>query len=321
MDEIIRRTVEYVKLLLGIAPAIEALDKKQLRLPLIITAGYGFYETRLFDERVILICMQEGEVSTPSRMQMQADRIGKALDARVVAFVMETSASYNVQRMIRRRINFIIPGKQLFLPDLLVDLGRKCDTSDKDIKSGEIPTTAQLLLLYHLQKERLDGKHGEDLVKILGVSPASITRALKWLRAHELVKYEGGKYKALFFLYERKELWDKAYPFLTSPVLKVVYTDESIKGITCGQNALAEYGMLVESKRLITAIGKSEYQAVKSQTDTRYGDNRIEVWKYAPEIMSEGGFVDKLSLYLSMRDDEDERTQKELRILLEEMRW
>ena len=321
MDEIINRTAEYIKLLTGIAPVIEALDKKQLRLPLVVTAGFSFYVTRLFGERMVLIIMQEGEESTPARMQIQADHIRNALDVHVVAFVMDKAASYNVQRMIQRRINFIIPGKQLYLPDLLMDLGRDSNKSDYEVESNEIPASAQLLLLYHLQKERLDGKHGEDLAKILSVSPASITRALKWLCVRGLAKYEGGKYKVLIFLYERKELWDKVYPFLSSPVLRVVYTDEPIPGIICGQNALAEYGMLVEANHMITAIGKSQYRTVKSKTDPRYGENRIEVWKYAPEIMSEGGFVDKLSLYLSMRDDVDERTQKELRILLEEIKW
>ena len=97
--------------------------------------------------------------------------------------------------------------------------------------------------------------------------------------------------------------------------------NEHIPGTTCGQNALAEYGMLVEANHEITAIGKKQYQAIKSKTDPQYGVNRIEVWKYAPEVLSESGFVDKLSLYLSMRGDEDERTQKELRLLLEEMKW
>jgi hypothetical protein len=202
-----------------------------------------------------------------------------------------------------------------------MDLGRKSDAVNIGMESGEIPATAQLMLLYHLQKENLNGKHGEDLVKILRVSPSGITRAVKWLCSHGLTKYEGGKYKALNFLYDKRELWEKAYPLLESPVLRVVYTDDLIPGTTCGQNALAEYGMLVEANHQIIAIGKNQYQTIKSKTDPQYGENRIEVWKYAPEILSESGFVDKLSLYLSMRGDEDERTQKELRLLLEEMKW
>lgn len=321
MDENVKRTIAYIQLLTGISPVIESVEKKGLHLPLIMTEGYGFYETQLFQERVILICLQDGVERTPAQMRLQADRVGQALNARVVAFVMAKAASYNVQRMIQKRINYIIPGKQLFLPDLLLDLGRKSDTADNQTGKGEIPATAQLLLLYHLQKETLNGKHGEDLVKILHVSPSGITRAVKWLCANGLAKYEGGKYKALSFLFEKKELWEKVYPLLVSPVLRVVYTDDCIPGTICGQNALAEYGMLVEETYRITAIGKNQYQTIKSKTDSQYGENRVEVWKYSPEILSEGGFADKLSLYLSMRDDEDERTQKELRILLEDMKW
>lgn len=320
MYERIKQTTEYIRLLTGIEPEMEPMDKNALHLPLILTEGFDFYETHLFEERVILICFQPGVESTPAQIRLQADHVGQALKARVVAFIMEKAASYNVQRMIQRRINFIIPGKQLFLPDLLMDLGRNNNVDDHAI-IAEIPAAAQLMLLFHLQKETLDGKHGEDMVKILRVSPAGISRAIKWLCSHSLAKYDGGKYKVLHFLYEKKDLWEKSYPFLVSPVMRVVYTDEFIQGTTAGQNALAEYGMLIEANYRITAIGKSQYLAVKTKTDPHYGENRIEVWKYAPEMMSEGGFVDKLSLYLSMRGDDDERTQKELRILLEEMKW
>ena len=49
----------------------------------------------------------------------------------------------------------------------------------------------------------------------------------------------------------------------------------------------------------ITAIGKEAYQTIKPKTDSRFGDNRIEVWKYGPELLAESGFVDKLSLYFN----------------------
>lgn len=39
-----------------------------------------------------------------------------------VIFVLRTVAAYNVRRLVRHRVNFIIPQKQMFIPDLLIDL-------------------------------------------------------------------------------------------------------------------------------------------------------------------------------------------------------
>ncbi len=45
----------------------------------------------------------------------------------------------------------------------------------------------------------------------------------------------------------------------------------------------------------------------------------LELWSYAPLIEPNApGCVDRLSLYLSLQDDSDERTQEALRGLLKE---
>ena len=317
MNEIITAAAEYITRMTGEKLTVAPVDANALSLPLIVTAGYEYDEVTLFGVRVLLACQIEEMTTTPARLAAQSSRIRQAYPG-TVAFVFSSMASYNVHRLIKKRVNFIIPGKQMFLPDLLLDLGRN---SESKPESEEIPATAQLLVLYHLQKGNLGGKHGNELAEMLHTSPAGITRAVKWLCAHGLTAFTGGKYKTLQFLHEGKVLWDNALPLLVSPVIRTVFTDEAIEGVASGQNALAKYSMLVEANYHITAIGKKTYQTIEPQTDSRFGDNRIEVWKYDPELLAESGFVDKLSLYLSMRNDSDERTQKELKILLEEMIW
>lgn len=44
------------------------------------------------------------------------------------------------------------------------------------------------------------------------------------------------------------------------------------------------------------------------------GDIIIEVWKYLP--LGKDGYVDKLSLYLTLMEDLDPRVEKELEIML-----
>jgi hypothetical protein len=43
-----------------------------------------------------------------------------------------------------------------------------------------------------------------------------------------------------------------------------------------------------------------------------FGGKILEVWKYDPFLLSDSDYVDDISLVLSLRDDIDERVQKEL---------
>lgn len=47
----------------------------------------------------------------------------------------------------------------------------------------------------------------------------------------------------------------------------------------------------------------------------------IEIWKYSPELLSDTDLADPLSLYLSMKDIEDERIENSLEELLDKVEW
>ena len=93
-----------------------------------------------------------------------------------------------------------------------------------------------------------------------------------------------------------------------------------------GDTALSNYTMLSESNRKTYVIGKDEFRSLKTSgalkgLDKKYGDIRIEVWLYNPLILSENKNVDKLSLYLSLKQEEDERFKGALEDLINEIQW
>jgi hypothetical protein len=51
------------------------------------------------------------------------------------------------------------------------------------------------------------------------------------------------------------------------------------------------------------------------------GEVEVEVWKYNPALLSESGVVDRLSLYLLLKDYDDERVQIELEHMIHEIKW
>ena len=109
---------------------------------------------------------------------------------------------------------------------------------------------------------------------------------------------------------------------LVSPIEQLYYTDAILEGQQIsGVNALASYTMLNEESRLCWAVTKKEQKTLAIVTDKQFGENEIQVWKYNPKMLSTEGAVDKLSLYLSLKDNEDERIQIELERLINEMSW
>ena len=47
----------------------------------------------------------------------------------------------------------------------------------------------------------------------------------------------------------------------------------------------------------------------------------IEVWRYDPDLLAKNGVIDPLSLYLSIRANDDERIQIELKDLMNSIKW
>ena len=92
--------------------------------------------------------------------------------------------------------------------------------------------------------------------------------------------------------------------------------------------ALTRLTMIGPGREKVYAMSSAAFEAAREdrklvQTDyPEEGTIQVERWKYAPGLLSpDGQVVDRLSLYLSLQDDRDERTQAALTELLEQMRW
>ena len=79
--------------------------------------------------------------------------------------------------------------------------------------------------------------------------------------------------------------------------------------------------MLNDEGRQYFAFSRNRFKETGIRTDKQYGINVIEIWRYDPLPLSLDGNVDKLSLYLSMRNNQDERIQIELEQLIDTMIW
>lgn len=295
--------------------------KKSLveQLPFAIANSFRFYTGTILGQDVTLAVIDDGNAISPVQMRKTLSMIEKRCGGTVVLCPVNI-ASYNLQRLTAQRVNFVIPNKQVFMPSLLIDL-KKQKSVDADLTEA-IPATAQCLLLYHIEVSMLDGMDTKALAELLQVSYASINRALRWLKEKGLITLEGVRTKTLKATCCKRELWEKALPLLVSPTEKRLFTDQQLDGeMESGINALSEYTMINNEKGHCYAIAKGEDKKLSVATDKEFGTNTIEIWRYNPRLLSQTGMVDRLSLYLSLKDSEDERIQIELDNLTRQIQW
>ncbi|MEA3266850.1 MAG: hypothetical protein U9P42_07895 [Candidatus Fermentibacteria bacterium] len=160
----------------------------------------------------------------------------------------------------------------------------------------------------------------------------TIIRAFNQLEQAEIADhYKVGKERLLQFLYQGKELWSKGQVFLSSPVknsIEIHASNVQLNYPPAGLSALARHTMIGEPKTPVLAVSSREW---RSATADRYQEQHnlfgypdtvhLELWNYDPCKLAQRDTVDFLSLYLSLREDENERIQDSLESLIGSFRW
>ena len=315
--------LKYFEDLLGIEMAVNTLEKQLLhQLPLYITATYNVHETTIYGQRIcLLIDKNFDNVLPPDHLFKQMVFVKQKVGLPVV-YVFGQVVSYNIKRMIQKGINFIIPGKQLFIPALVMDLRAIPKTLPQN--ADTFTPLAQFLILYHLQKERLDDFTAKRLTDKFMQPYRSTSRAVKNLEELGLCRLTGGKENHIQFTAKGKNLWKQAQVFFQNPVERILFTDKTLDDnqiCLSNINAMAHFTMLNDEKKRYYALGKTDTKNLSFETNKYEGDNVIELWRYNPYPLSDAGFVDKLSLYLLLKDDNDERVQGELERMINQIQW
>jgi hypothetical protein len=167
------------------------------------------------------------------------------------------------------------------------------------------------------------------IAKKIGYSGMTVSRAAKELMQFFLCNIIGTKQKAIDFPQIKKELWNKAMAVAINPVKQKVFVNQlpnSIQLLYAGETAMEHYTHLNAGKTKTVAISKENFVMLKKKklimdANPYEGNYLLEVWNYNPELLSKGKYVDRLSLYLSLKNSNDERTQIELEQLINKMKW
>jgi len=335
-----QQAIQYINETLGSNAIAIAIQKDGLgKLPMYINETYKLYTTVLLNRELLLVEFRNNEELSILQTEKHLQLLKTAFEKKVV-LVIENLATYNRKRLIEKGVNFIVAGKQLFLPELLIDLRESYTNPRAKQKKEKLLPSAQFLLIYHIihrnEKWKLEEHSFKEIAQQLDYTPMAITNAIDNLKDHGIVDVQGEKEKYIRFRLERGELWRtvEQQNLLVNPVLKTVFVDEMPKDVFMLQanaSSLPEYSNLNPSKQQYYAIEKTVFYGLQKGNELinpndYEGHYALEVWKYNPitlvaELPNDMPVVDPLSLYLSLKDSQDERIEMALEQIIEKYIW
>lgn len=298
------------------------------RLPLYLRDGFRYYRTDIIGVPCLLMVEQADKPDSPATIRKKMDQVQPKWQGGLI-YVCRQVASHQRKRLLEQRIPFIVPGNQLYLPMLGIDF-REHFRKQRQKPSKFKPATQALVLHLLLHHDDTQGTP-VHLAERLGYTKMTLSRALDELEAEQLCEVRReGRERILRLKEGRRQLWENALPLLQSPVQQRHYLRQCPSqqlGITAGLTALASYSMLAAPRTPTVAVNHKGWQALQRSPEhrTAYPDDldamEIEVWTYDPKLFGKQGIADRFSLYLSLKENSDERVQLSLKEMMENIIW
>ena len=327
-DPLIEEIMAYIKNTLAVALVIKSWDGG-LDLPFFLKEQYAFYQTEITTIPCILMVSKDKQDATPALVRKHIDLLRPKTSGKEIIYVRKQLSSFNRKRLIEHKVCFIIPGNQMYIPFLGVDFREHFKTLRSQPET--LSPSAQVVILHALLKGQQKILRLSDLAKQYGYSVMTISRAFSEIESLGLAEVTiHGRKREMILKGTKQEVWEKALDFLRTPAIHRLYLDQSVivpNGLYAGLSALAQYSSLAESSNPVLAVSSSTGRSLtlKYRTDELSIQDlhvqEIEVWSYDPKFFADTDVVDRLSLFLSLCDEKDERVEAALEQMLKEMPW
>ena len=296
-------------------------------LPAFVARTYTLYETSILGRQCVIVAKLDG-TSTPADIAKHIDIVRNAIHATVV-FATMTISAHNRSRLIGQGVPFIVPGNQLYIPNLAIDL-REHFRAPRRRQADCLSPAAQTVLFHHILHLDRHVTTPSLLAERLHYSAMSIGRAFDDLVATGLAEtVRHGKERRIHFKAEGRHLLEEATPHLRSPVRSLKFMRVSAFGPhlkLAGETALSHLTDLASPRIETFAVAASDWKAIRQLTDLTETDRNeanciVEIWSYDPAVLSGTHTVDVLSLYAQFRNHRDERVAMAADRLLENLLW
>ena len=321
----------YLQEILGIpTPDVKPWARAN-ELPYFLRDAFQFSEIDLLGQPIVLAMGRAGQKQSLSEIRTWLEKV-RALAGQPAVYVTETLASYERRRLIEQKIPFIVPGNQLYLPDLGLDLREYFRRRPPAAEAGLSPSAQAMLITALLQQPWQAEWQPSAVASALGYTPMTLSRAVKELTAAGFATaYMVGRSRWLRMEHSPQQVWEQAKPALRTPVKRIVWMDAKDSGTIrpgrlAGLSALARYSMLTEPKWPVYALSAMEWKAAAAAGARELSEpgpdaHEWQLWSYSPSLLPGADTVDPLSLTLSLQDNTDDRVQLALDELKRQRPW
>ncbi len=323
--------LHYLHEVLGIEASSVKPWARANELPYFVRDAFQLGELELLGQPIVLAIGRAEAKQSLSEVRTRLDKV-KALAGQPVVYVTDAMASYDRRRLIEQKVPFIVPGNQLYLPDLGLDL-REYFRKRVPTSEASLSPSAQAMLITALLRQpwQSEWQPSKDAV-VLGYTPMTLSRTVKELTAARLAAaYTVGRARWLRMELPPEQVWERAKPALRTPVRRTVWVEAH--GLVAhqpsrmaGLSALARYSMLTEPKWPVYAMTAAHWKAatdagVRELPEPEAGAQEWQVWSYSPALVPDATTVDPLSLALSLQEKADDRIQLALGELKGQFPW
>ncbi len=316
--------VIYLRKALGVQVKLAAWSGKD-DLPLFVRDRYSLHRAVILQKPCILVAPTGKEEITPAAIRKHLELLRASTGVPCV-YVGISTPSYNRQRLMSHGVQFVVVGRQIYLPALGIDwlessrICRQLQAPSAQALTASTQAAMIYVLLHPMQKQYIPS----EMAEALSYTPMTMTRVFNELETFELGQViRKGKERQIHFTRERSALWELAKQFMKSPVKKRFWVKVNSRGMKkikqlgafSGLSALAKFSTLSPSEHPVYAVSMQTWNALCRSGDVQEipseegADLELEIWSYDPIVCASEGNVDPFSLYLNLKDLQDERVE------------
>jgi len=327
VDQLAQDVEQYLTEVIGQNIKLEQLNSG--KLPYYLTRQYAFFQLSVGNFYLPAVILLEEEKFKPAQF-LKHMRQAPVSDPEEICVIAHSLPAYVRKRMIEAGISFVIPGVQMYLPRLGMELRRRL-SKKKSIVFQRFKPASQVVLIYWLLGKMKEPASPLSLSRQLKYSTMTMSRVLSELAATNIGQVErNGRERLLVFNKERRNVWQESLPMMRNPVLyrkriKIEHL-QKVDLLPAGLSALADRSILnvpeVPEYAISSDIWKMlEQKGIEIIPMEEPGTCMLQIWCYDPFLLKTEGMVDPFSLYLSLQNAMDERIEMALEEMLKQIEW
>lgn len=258
---------------------------------------------------VLVVDLQPDSKITVSKIIAEYKEL-KDIHSRPILIELSAIDSATRKLLIGNRVNFVVPGQQLYFPEIYISL--KESGLIKSFKPKTLSIPAQVLLLYHMQRKSLADISLSDIATTIGYSLKTISLVATELSNFGIATVINRKdrTKSLSFFNKGIELWKQVAKYMQNPIVRDGRTYDDISFLNpakCGMSVLNQ------NYRDYHAYGITLNEARKNDIRLylKNGNKQVYLWRYDPRVIADAdGYADILSTVLWYRSSPNDLMEK-----------